>query len=148
MPFRIRDSLYNFIDFYGKAKKRSAIIRNNRNYLVANIELTDELLASLLSLNCITQEQSRFIQRQHSTRYKNDELLNVMETVDETNFSKFVKCLRRTNQKTVAKIVECGGGSKYKLYLLASYLCIYFFATPLKLAGCPPLRSTTIRSRI
>ena len=60
-----------FLDFYGKTKKRSAIIRNNRNYLLENIQPNDELIASLLSLNCITEEQSHFIQRQRSNRDKN-----------------------------------------------------------------------------
>ena len=109
-----------FLDFYGKTKKRYAIIRNNRNYLLENIQPNDELIASLLSLNCITEEQSHFIQRQRSTQDKNAELLYVIETFDETKFSNFVKCLRKTNQKTVARIIENGGGLKNKLYISAS----------------------------
>ena len=108
-----------FLDFYGKTKKRSAIIRNNRNYLLENIQPNDELIASLLSLNCITEEQSHFIQRQRSTQDKNAELLFVIESFDETKFSNFVKCLRQTNQKTVARIIENGGGLKNKLYISA-----------------------------
>src|SRR6218665_1669554 len=103
-----------FLDFYGRTKKRHAIIRSNINYLLDNILPNDELLASMLSLNCITQEKIQFIQRQRSTRTKNDELLNVMKSLDETNFSNFVKCFRQTSQKTVAKIIQNGGGLKYK----------------------------------
>ena len=99
-----------FLDFYGKTKKRSSIIRNNRNYLLENIQPNDELIASLLSLNCITEEQSHFIQRLHSTQDKNAELLYVIKPFDETKFSNFAKCLRQTNQKTVARIIENGGG--------------------------------------
>ena len=109
-----------FIDFYGKAKKRSAVIRNNRNYFVDNIKPTTELIAALLSHNCITEEQAHFIQRQRYTRDKNDTLLYVMESVDETYFSCFVTWLQHTNQKTVAKIMENGGGFKYKLSLTGS----------------------------
>jgi len=98
-------------------KKRHAILTNNRNYLVENIQPNDELLASLLSLNCITEEQIHFIQRHRSTRDKNYELLYIMESFDETKFSSFVNCLRRTNQRTVAKIIENGGGLTFKLYL-------------------------------
>ena len=102
------------LEFYGKTKKRHAIIINNRNYLENNIQPNDELLASLLHLNCITDEQSHFIQRQRSTRDKNYELVYVLESFDETKFSSFVKCLRHNNQRTVAKIIENGGGLTYK----------------------------------
>src|SRR6218665_2055552 len=98
-------------------KIRHTIIRNNRKYLENNIQPTDELISSLLSLNCITNEQSHFIQSQCSTREKNYELLHVMDSCDETKFSTFVNCLRRKNQRTVAKIIENGGGIKFKLYL-------------------------------
>src|SRR6218665_1729206 len=105
-----------FIDFYGKDKKRSAIIRNNRNYLVDNIQPSDELIASLLSLNCINEEQGHFIHRHSSTRVKKDELLYVMESVDEANFSNVVKCLWHTDHKAMTKIIENGGGLKYTFY--------------------------------
>ena len=110
-----------FLDFYGKTKKRSAIIRNNRNYLLENIQPDDELIDSLFSLNCITEEQSHFIQRQHSNRCKNAELLYFMRFFDETKSSNFVKCLRQNNHKTVARIIENGGGIKNKLYILVYY---------------------------
>lgn len=105
-----------FIDFYGNTKRRRAIFRNNKKYILENIHPNDELVASLLSLNCITEEQSQLIQQQRSERDKNDELLYVLESLDETQFLKFVQCLRRNNQKTVAKIIENGGGSKYNMY--------------------------------
>jgi len=71
----------------------------------------------MLHLNCITEEQSYVIQRQRLNRDKNDELLHVMRSFDETMVSNFVKCLRQTNQRTVARVIESGGGLKYKLYL-------------------------------
>lgn len=105
------------LDFYGKTKKRQAIIRNNRNYLENNIQINDDIFAALLYLNCITEEQSHFIQRKRSARDKNDELLNVVETFDETSYLNFVNCLRETNQKTLAKITENGGGLNHRLGL-------------------------------
>src|SRR6218665_3709510 len=93
------------------------IIRNNRKYLLDNIEINDELIASLLSLNCITEEQCHFIQRQRTTRNKKDTILHVMRSSDEKKIVEFVKCLREANQKTVAKSIENGGGLKYKHYL-------------------------------
>lgn len=74
------------------------------------IDADEQLIASLLSLNCITEERSRFIQRQRSKLGKNAELLKAMKNIDETTFSNFAKCLRQTNQKTVAAITENGGG--------------------------------------
>lgn len=103
--------IFFILDFYGKSTKRSAIIRNNRNYLLKTIQSNEELISSLLSLNCITKEQSHFILRQRSKRNKNAELLKIVRSFDETKFKKFVKCLRQTNQTEVARVVESGGGS-------------------------------------
>lgn len=102
--------------FYGKTKKRSSIIRNNRNYLIENIQPSNDLIASLLSVNCITQEQSHYIELQRSTRHKNDEILHFSKSFNERQFSNFINCLRHANQKTVARIIEGGGGLKYKHY--------------------------------
>src|SRR6218665_1791372 len=117
-----------FPDFYGKTKKISAIIRNNRNYLLANIQPNDELITYMLYINCITEEQSHFIQRQRSTRDKNIELLKIVRSFDGKTFSMFLKCLRRTNQKAVARIIENGGGLDYKLNLtvLLLFVTVYF----------------------
>ena len=118
MPFNNCDRpICVILDFYEKTKRRCVIIRSNRDYLLDSIQPNDELIALLLSNNCITEEQRYFIERQHFTRDKNDHLLHVVEPLDETNFSNFVKCLRQTNQKTIARIIENGGGLKYKFYL-------------------------------
>ena|SRR6218665_1363802 len=102
--------LFVYSDFYEATKKGSAIIRNNRNYLIENIQADDRLIASLLALNCITEEQGNVIQRQRLSRDKNAELLFVVHSFDQTNYSKFVRCLRRNNQMTMARIIENGGG--------------------------------------
>src|SRR6218665_1382779 len=93
--------------------KRTAMIRNNINYLLKTIQPSDEFISSLLSLNCVTEEQRDFIQRQSSVRDKNAELSEVMRSFNATMFSNFVKCLRQTNQTELARIVSKGGGSIY-----------------------------------
>src|SRR6218665_1422164 len=127
----------DFVDFYGKTRKRSAIIRNNGSYLLENIQLSSTLITLLLSFDCITGIQSRLIQRKrsnlsvintkekshfiqghHSVRYKNTELLCTMRSFDVTKFLNCVTCLRQANQKTVARILENGGGSQYVLNLI------------------------------
>lgn len=113
----IKEEMVYLLDIYGKTKKRSAFIRNNRSYLLENIQMSDELVASLLSLDCITEEQNHLIRQQHPNRDKISELLYVTESMDETKFSNFVRSLRRTSQMTVARIIENGGGLEYKLYL-------------------------------
>ena len=94
-----------------------------------NIQLSATLVSSLLSFNCITDAQSRLSQRQRSNlnvnktkresrfirgrypdRYKNTELLRTTRSFDVTKFSNFVTCLRQANQRTVARIMENGGG--------------------------------------
>src|SRR6218665_3058612 len=97
------------LGFYEATNRRYAIIRNNRNYFVENIQPNNELISSLLSMKCITKEKSLFIQRHRLMRNKNDALLYAMKSFDEMKFSNFVRCLRRSNQKTVAKIIEKGG---------------------------------------
>src|SRR6218665_12001 len=106
-----------FTDVHGKMACMHAIIRNNKKYLVDTIQPDDELIASLLSLNCITEEQSHFIHRQSSTRDKNKELLKIMRCFDQRKFSNCIKCLRHTNQQKVARIIENGGGLKLTHYL-------------------------------
>jgi len=90
--------------------KISAIIRNNKKYLLENIQPNDGLISSLFSLNCIAEESSHFIRQQRS-RDKNAELLYIVKSFDETKFTTFVKCLRQTNQTEVARVVATGGGS-------------------------------------
>lgn len=117
---RLRQFMYS-LDFYGKTKRRHTVIRNNRNYLLESIQPNVELIDSLVSLNCITADQSRFIQRQYSTRDKNHELLYVTRSFDEAKFLDFVRCLRQTNQKTVARFIDDGGSMKYKLILTKGF---------------------------
>src|SRR6218665_1256360 len=93
--------------------KRAAFIRNNRNYLLKTIQPNNEFISSLLSLNCVTEKQRDFIERQSSVRDKNAELLEIMRSYNLTQFSNLIKCLRQTNQTEVARIVSAGGGSIY-----------------------------------
>lgn len=102
-----------FSDFNRKATRSSALIRQTRNYLLENIELSDALINSLLTLNCITEEQSQLIQGQRSRKEKNAKLLYCTGSLDQTESSNFVNCFRRNNQRTVASIVENGGGLAY-----------------------------------
>lgn len=113
--------LFNIVGFYEQTKKRSAILRNNRNYLIENIDPSDELISSLLSLKCIAEEQSDFIQRQRSKRDKNAELLNFLRSFDQQTSSNFIKCLRRNNQKTVGRVIENGGGSRQEKLCFKTY---------------------------
>lgn len=106
-----------YLEFYAKTKKRLTVIRNNRKCLIENIDPSDELIASLLSLNCITEKQSHVIKRQHSKRMKNAELLYVVRTFNDAKFAKLVNILRQTNQMAAARIVDDGGGSHNKFDL-------------------------------
>lgn len=99
-----------FLDFDGKTRIKSAIIKNNRSYLLENIQPNNDLLSSLLCFNCITEEQSNFIRRQRTERNKNAELLRIARSFDQNKSSHFVRCLQQTNQKTVARILDYGGG--------------------------------------
>src|SRR6218665_3415719 len=113
MPHKNNAKVWIYLDFDEKPKRRSAIVRNNHNrsYLLSNIQPNEEFIDSLFFLsNSLTYEQSHFIQRQRFNRDKNDELLYIIRSFDETKFLNFVKCLRQTNQKTVARILDNRGG--------------------------------------
>ena len=105
------------LDFDQPTKRRSAIIRNNRNYFLSNIQPNEEFIDSLFFCNCLTYEQSQFIGRQRLNRDKNDELLYFIRSFSETKFLNFVKGLRQTNHKTVARIMDNGGGLQSKTLL-------------------------------
>ena len=107
---KIMRKFWIYLDFDEKTERRSAIIRNNRSYLLSNIQPNDEFIDSLLFLNCLTHEQSHFIERQRLNRDKNEEVMYFVRSFDDTKFVNFVKCLRQTNQKTVARIMDNGGG--------------------------------------
>lgn len=98
------------LDFFGETTKISAVIRNNRDFLLENVQPNDELLALLLSFNCVTKEKCHFIQRQCSNPNKNAEILYAVRPFDENKCTNLVKCFRQTNQRTVARIIENGGG--------------------------------------
>src|SRR6218665_1014547 len=117
MSHKNNEKVWIYLDFDEKTKRRSAIIRNNRSYLLSNIQPNEEFIDSLLLLNCLTYEQSHFIERQRFNRDKNDELLHIIRSFDETKFLNFVKCLRQTNQKTVARIMDNRGGLQSKILL-------------------------------
>src|SRR6218665_2668926 len=113
-----KSSLCFVLDYYLKNRKISAIIRSNRDYLLANIKLDETLIDSLLSFNGVTEGQSHLLKSLSSNRHKNTELLWAMKYFDVAKFSNFVKCLRQTNQKTVARIIENGGGLQFLLYFI------------------------------
>src|SRR6218665_968294 len=97
------------IAFYRNSAERS-VIRHNQKYLVENIQPNGQLIDSLMSLDCLTEQQGRLIKRLRLDRDKNVELLHALRPFDEKKRSKFIRCLRQTNQKTVAQVVGTGGG--------------------------------------
>lgn len=113
---------------------------------------SDEFITSLLSLNCLTKEQSHLIQRQRSYREKNLELLYFIKSFDGAKCSNVIKCLRQTKQKTAARIIEDGGGLKYKsLHKSALYLFVTkIYVAPLQVyySEVIPTYSTTIANSL
>ena len=122
LSLKKRSDVIGLSAFYGNNKRRSAIVRDNRHYLARNIQPSDEFIDSLFSSDCITEKQRHFFQRQLSDYDKNTELSYILSSFDEAKFSNFVKCLKQTNQKTVAKIMENGGGLQFKLVSIVSRL--------------------------
>lgn len=115
------------LDFYRKTMITSAIIRNNRNYLLENIMMDNSLMSWLLNFNCATKAQIHLIGRQRSMRDKNAKLLYIIKSSDETQSSKLVKCLRKSNQIEVAKVIATGGGSLLTLHEISIMFIVYCF---------------------
>lgn len=118
-----------FVDFYEIKSKRRVTIRNNSELLLECIQPNNEFIGSMLSMDCITDEQCRFVQLQlpkrknarmkaksHFVQETNSErnitakLLHLARSVDQIKSLNFVRSLRRTNQNIVARIIENGGG--------------------------------------
>src|SRR6218665_2132605 len=77
---RFKKAIWRYLTaFYDETKRNAAIIRSNRKYLLRKIQPKDELIDSLMSLNCLTEEQSTccFIRKQCSKRKRNAGLLRL-----------------------------------------------------------------------
>src|SRR6218665_1189910 len=84
---RFKKAIWRYLtDFYDETKRNAAIIRSNRKYLLRKIQPKDELIDSLMSLNCLTEEQSSFIRKQCSKRNRNAKLLRLSKSFNNTNF--------------------------------------------------------------
>lgn len=98
------------LDMNAAIRVLSSVINMNRNYLLENIEPSDELIASLVSFNCITKEQSDTIQRRRSKQDKNAELLYFLSAFDDTLSSNFTRTIRDNNRQTRARAFKIGDG--------------------------------------
>lgn len=103
---------------YAKVGRRDAIYRNNRHYLVQNIEM-HSLMKRLKSDDILTDFEGRIIGRGKDNQFKAFAYFeNVLKRIDDERHSTFLLCLRQTNQQLVTKVIENGGGSHW--------ICLHF----------------------
>jgi Caspase recruitment domain len=86
--------------------------RLKRNYstLVRIVNLDGDLIAALLSADCITWRQKEYIEHpaiQHSESVRR--LIDIMRRGSEVNFYKFIECLDETGLRPVSNILFEGG---------------------------------------
>lgn len=97
--------------YYEYIEKRATIIRNNQNFLLEFIEPNDKLIEALVSSACITQHQADSIGKLQRIRDKNEELLQQLRPYESDKYAAFKRCLYETDQHSVARVLENGGGS-------------------------------------
>src|SRR6218665_2829083 len=105
------------VDFYRELRRWSVIFRTNRTYFLESLE-TKGVNERLRSADCLTDTEFRLVNRQIlisgnvklSRKNNNQELLHILRSPDEARLSNIIRCLRQSNQKLSARIVENGGG--------------------------------------
>jgi hypothetical protein len=86
-------------------KKRLALKRKHPS-LVETIDVNGGLLDTLVACNCITQRQNEYINSATSQSARIRSLLDILRRGSETDFNKFVKCLKEMGQQHVCDMLS------------------------------------------
>ena len=110
------------IDFvvvaFNKIHRVSVTLKSNQSFLVENMHLHDGIIDQLRLSDCLTDVQTRLLNRQTVvsgkrkliSRNNSPDLLHIMRSCDDTRRSDFFRCLRQSDQKLVTKVIDNGGG--------------------------------------
>lgn len=108
IPYRLRWYYCLLSDLGAEIQERRTIFSNNRNELLEGIQPSD------WPLDGTSEEQNQFIQghTRPTEQEENTNFLHFSRSLYDrpTLSSNFIRCLRRNNQQTVARIIENGGG--------------------------------------
>lgn len=85
----------------------AAILRNTTEYLMEYMR-PEGLIDKLHAVECLTDDDTRYIKTLPIRSEKNDEILNVID--NEKKYNDLISGLRQTRQHLSADIVEKGGG--------------------------------------
>src|SRR6218665_2028277 len=116
------DVLYLGVDVvvaFNKLHRAILILRVNQSFLMETMRLREGLIDQLRLCDCLTDVQSRLLNRQTVTngkrkpisRNNSSDLLHVMRSCDDILIrSNCFRCFRQSSQKLVTKVIDNGGG--------------------------------------
>ena len=124
------DVLYHDFDVvvaFNKIHRVIFILRSNQSFLMETMDLRKGLIDQLRLCDCLTDVQSRLLNRQKVisgkskliSRNNSSDLLHVIRSCDYTRRSDCFRCFRQSSQKLVTKVIDNGGG-------LVRDLCVLF----------------------
>lgn len=96
-------------DYFRKVKKRSTIIKHNKDFLKYVLE-PDVLFDHLQTTGCFTEDKITSLRRIGTRKDKNDELLFHLANFTSQKYLNFLQCLYVTNQLSAATVLQYGGG--------------------------------------
>jgi|SRR6218665_130183 len=108
------------VDYFNKIRRIIVILRSNQSFLVETIQLSENLINQLKLCDCLTDVQSRLLNRQTvssdkrkligRSRKNSSDLLHVFRSCDKTRRSDCFRYLRHSSLKLVTRIIDNGGG--------------------------------------
>src|SRR5688572_5300185 len=81
----------------------------NQEVLVELMEMSPELIEKLYSRNILNKRHKDFICGQLSELKKSETFLDILRRRSFRDYKETIKCLRASNQKHIAEILEGGG---------------------------------------
>lgn len=103
---------------YHETRITSAIIRNNEGYLSQNIRKLQIMLEFLHKSGCLTEEQLNNIRCSRPRKQRKQKLAQTTRSFSSVHYSKFIRCLRHTEQHQVADVAANGGGRTIVTHLV------------------------------
>ena len=80
-------------------------LQKNQPILVRILNVKDGLAAELLAADCITWRQKEYIESATTESESNTRLIDIVRRGSQIDFHKFIKCLNKTGQRHVSRIL-------------------------------------------
>src|SRR6218665_2726691 len=90
--------------------RQMTTLHMNQEILLELLEMSPQLIEELYSRNVVTKRHKDFICGQQLSEFKRSEtFLDILRRRSFRDYKETIKCLRASNQKHIAEILEGGG---------------------------------------